>query len=110
VRIDHNKNWLRFPYSSTFLRILFAPPPALPLHLYHTPAFSRLRRSCQHYVSLLPLRYLVDGPLPFESQCEEAQGLGRQCFRHCRYVSIYNMCAFVYEMSPFTLTWWLCAV
>ena len=43
--------------------------------------FSWNMRSCQHYVTELPLRYFAHGPQPWESQCEEAQGKGRLCMK-----------------------------
>jgi hypothetical protein len=41
------------------------------------------KRSCQFYATDLPLWYFAVGSQPWESQCEEGQGFGRKCMRHC---------------------------
>ena len=55
--------------------------------MYH---FSWNKRSCQYYATLLPLLYYAIGAMPYERQCEEAQGFGRQCMQlWCAKKAIY---------------------
>ena len=41
------------------------------------------KRSCGHYVTELPLRYIAMGSQPWEAPPELAQGLGRKCMKRC---------------------------